>query len=247
MRILAQGEGAVLVELGESIDDAVNARVHALARAVRERLPDAGLEVVPSYRSLLVLHDPVRTPRVGLVRTLRTLAARLGRIPAEAPRRVLELPVCYGGELGPDLDEVARLIGRTPQAVVALHTAPVYRVHLLGFTPGFPYLGGLDPALERTAPRGATRPHPARERGHRRRPDRRLPGREPGRLAAAGPDAGPALRPAPAPPLPPRAGRRPPLRGHRSRGLRRGPRRAAAADRARRRRRRDRAGEGRPA
>jgi inhibitor of KinA len=147
MRILAQGEGGIVVELGDTIDDAVNARVHALAAVVRTRLGGSGIEVVPSYRSLLVLHDPVRTPRAGLVRRLRALAANLGDTPVAVPQRVVRLPVCYGGSLGPDLDEVAALTGRTAEAVVALHAAPIYRVHLIGFTPGFPYLGGLDPAL----------------------------------------------------------------------------------------------------
>jgi len=150
VRILAQGEGGIVVELGDAIDDAVNARVHALAAAVRAHL-DGAVEVVPSYRSLLVLHDPVTHPRAGLVRRVRTLAEGLGETLVSVPGRVVRLPVCYGGAHGPDLDEVAALTGLSPGAVVALHAAPVYRVHLLGFTPGFPYLGGLDPAL--TVPR----------------------------------------------------------------------------------------------
>jgi inhibitor of KinA len=151
VRILAQGEGGIVVELGDAIDDAVNARVHALAGAVRERLGGEGLEVVPSYRSLLVLHDPLRTPRDGLVARIEVLAAGLAAAPVAAPRRVVRLPVCYGGGHGPDLGEVAALTGLTASAVVALHAAPVYRIHLLGFTPGFPYLGGLDSRL--TVPR----------------------------------------------------------------------------------------------
>jgi inhibitor of KinA len=151
VRILAQGEGGLVVELGDAIDDAVNARVHALVAAVRDRLAAEIDEVVPSYRSLLILHDPVRTPRAGLVRRVEALAASLGEAPVAGFRRVVRLPVCYGGPLGPDLEEVAALTGRSTAAVVALHAAPVYRIHLLGFTPGFPYLGGLDPAL--TVPR----------------------------------------------------------------------------------------------
>ncbi len=151
VRILAQGEGGIVVELGDAIDDAVNARVHALAAAIRARPGGDGLEVVPSYRSLLILHDPVRTPRAGLVRRVRALAERLGETPVVDPHRVVRLPVCYGGGHGPDLDDVAALAGLSAEAVVALHAAPVYRVHLLGFTPGFPYLGGLDPKL--TVPR----------------------------------------------------------------------------------------------
>ena len=151
VRILAQGEGGLVVELGDAIDDAVNARVHALAAAVRDRLSAEVDEVVPSYRSLLILHDPVGAPRAGLVRKVKELAAGLGEAPVAGFPRVVRLPVCYGGALGPDLEEVARLTGRSVEAVVGLHAAPVYRIHLLGFTPGFPYLGGLDPAL--TVPR----------------------------------------------------------------------------------------------
>jgi inhibitor of KinA len=150
VRILAQGEGGLVVELGDAIDDAVNARVHALAAAVRASLGDA-VEVVPSYRSLLVLHDPVALPRPGLVRRVRALADGLGATPVSGPHRVVRLPVCYGGEHGMDLEEVAARTGLSVEAVVALHAAPVYRVHLIGFTPGFPYLGGLDARL--TVPR----------------------------------------------------------------------------------------------
>jgi len=146
-RILPQGECGVVVELSDAIDDAVNARVHALARAVREALGGAVVEVVPSYRSLLVVHDPLRTPRAGLVRRLRVLAAGVAQVPAGPPPRVVRVPVCYGGACGPDLEEAARLCSLSPGELVALHAAPVYRVHLLGFTPGFPYLGGLDPRL----------------------------------------------------------------------------------------------------
>jgi len=146
-RLRAQGEGGIVVELGEAIDPAVNARVHALARAVERRLGREILEVVPSYRSLLVLHDPLRVPRARLARRLEALAAEIPEGPAPAPGRVVRIPVRYGGEEGPDLEEVARLVGLPPAEVVARHAAPVYRVYLLGFTPGFPYLGGMDPRL----------------------------------------------------------------------------------------------------
>jgi len=153
-RFLPQGECGVVVELADAIDDAVNARVHALARAVREELGAAVQEVVPSYRSLLVVHDPLRAPRAGLVRRLRALCARLPAAAAAPPPRVVHIPVRYGGALGPDLEEAARLCGLSPEELVRRHAAPVYRVHLLGFTPGFPYLGGLDPRI--AVPRLAT-------------------------------------------------------------------------------------------
>jgi inhibitor of KinA len=147
MRIRAQGEGGVVVELGDAVDPAVNARVHQLARAVEERLGDEILEAVPSYRSLLVIHDPLRTPRERVVARLRSLVEEMEVAPAPAAARVVRIPTCYGGVHGPDLADVARLAGLQEDEVVRRHAAPAYLVHFLGFTPGFPYLGGLDPGL----------------------------------------------------------------------------------------------------
>jgi KipI family sensor histidine kinase inhibitor len=143
-RLLPQGEGAIAVVLGDAVDADLNARVHALARAVSRRLRGQVSEVVPSYASLLVIFDPLRVPRERLERKLSALAAEVAGVRATPPRRVVRVPVCYGGELGPDLEEVARVTGLPPAEVVARHAAPVYRVYLLGFTPGFPYLGGMD-------------------------------------------------------------------------------------------------------
>jgi len=139
------------VELGEAIDDGVNARVHRLAALVRRELASQVREVVPTYRSLLLLFDPLEIEREQLQRRTERLLARLppGRAPRKA--RVVRVPVCYGGEFGPDLDFLARHTGLTPDRVVELHASATYRIHMLGFTPGFPYLAGMPPALK--APR----------------------------------------------------------------------------------------------
>ena len=147
IRLLPEGEGGLLVELGDGIDPDVNATVHALARAVVQRLGAGVLEVVPSYASLLVIFDPLRLSRERLKARVAAIAREVEGIRAVPPRRVVELPVCYGGELGPDLEDVARAVALSPAEVIARHSAPVYRVYLLGFTPGFPYLGGMDPRL----------------------------------------------------------------------------------------------------
>jgi KipI family sensor histidine kinase inhibitor len=147
IRLLPEGEGALLVELGDRVDPDVNARVHALARAVIRRLGAPVLEVVPSYASLLVIFDPLRLSRERLEARVTALARDVEGIRAVPPPRVVEVPVCYGGELGPDLEDVARAVALSPAEVIARHSAPVYRVYLLGFTPGFPYLGGMDPRL----------------------------------------------------------------------------------------------------
>ncbi|MEI7705591.1 MAG: 5-oxoprolinase subunit PxpB [Deltaproteobacteria bacterium] len=147
MRILTQGEGGLVVELGEGIDPAVNARVHLLSRAIASRLAGEVEELVPSYRSLLVLHDPVRVPRERLVEEVLAIAREVEATVAPPPRRVVQIPTRYGGIHGPDLADVARLTGLSEEEVVRRHAAPVYQILFLGFTPGFPYLGGLDPTL----------------------------------------------------------------------------------------------------
>lgn len=138
------GEGGIVVELGDAIDAALNARVHQLAGEVRARLGDRIIEVVPTYRSLLVRHDPLRVPRRVLVRELEEMVAGLpADAAATAAARTVHVPACYGGELGPDLAFVAQHAGLEPREVVAIHSGATYQVFMLGFTPGFPYLGGM--------------------------------------------------------------------------------------------------------
>jgi inhibitor of KinA len=138
------GEGGLVVELGDEIDPEVNARVHRLARQVRARLGDRIIEVVPTYRSLLVRHDPLRTSRRRLEREVRAIVAGVPEGPPEpSAARTVHVPACYGGELGPDLEFVARHAHLDPADVVLLHASAAYPVFMLGFTPGFPYLGGM--------------------------------------------------------------------------------------------------------
>jgi inhibitor of KinA len=142
------GEGGLVVELGDAIDPEVNARVHRLAGRVRARLGERIIEVVPTYRSLLVRHDPLRVPRRGLEREVEALLAEPPAGSEAAPARTVHVPACYGGEAGPDLEDVARHAGLEPREVIELHASATYQVFMLGFTPGFPYLGGLSPRLE---------------------------------------------------------------------------------------------------
>jgi inhibitor of KinA len=129
----------------------VNARVHLLAEAVRRSLSAEVEEAVPTYRSLLLFFDPLRVPRARLAaRVERLLAALPAR--AEGRRgRLVHVPVSYGGELGPDLAFVAERNQLTESEVVSIHSSVDYRVYMLGFTPGFPYLGGMSPRI--AAPR----------------------------------------------------------------------------------------------
>ncbi len=142
------GEGGLVVELGDRIDPELNARVHRLARAVSARLGASIIEVVPTYRSLLVRHDPLRVPRRRLAREIEAILAELPAAPERAAEgRIVRVPACYGGELGPDLDFVAAHAGLEPRQVIEIHAAATYQVFMLGFTPGFPYLGGMSPRI----------------------------------------------------------------------------------------------------
>jgi len=145
------GDSALLLTFGAVIDPAVNDRVHHMAHCIAMSGLAGILGVVPSYTALGVHFDPRVWDHGSLERALQELgAARAGAVPL----RTVVIPVCYGGEDGPDLGAVAAHCGLTPAQVIARHSQGVYRVHFLGFAPGFPYLGGLDPAL--ATPRRAT-------------------------------------------------------------------------------------------
>jgi KipI family sensor histidine kinase inhibitor len=161
-RIAPCGESALLVEFAPVISAAVNDRVHALAENLGEAPVPGVIETVPAYRSLLVCFDP---RRIRFRKLAGLLKRRIPRIMRKAPagRTLFHIPVCYEGEFAPDMAEVAAHTGFTPAEIIERHTRPRYRIFMLGFLPGFPYLGGLDPALQtprrktpRTAvPRGA--------------------------------------------------------------------------------------------
>jgi KipI family sensor histidine kinase inhibitor len=143
LQVRPAGDAAVMVDLGHRIDLALNRRLHALAARLRQDL--AGAEVVPGYSSLLVSYDP-ETVTYDVVEEIVRHAAASTDGPAPSPKRFV-IPVVYGGEHGPDLEDVARYHDMSPEEVVIRHTARAYPIFCLGFSPGFPFLGELDPAL----------------------------------------------------------------------------------------------------
>ncbi|GJE38668.1 5-oxoprolinase subunit PxpB [Methylobacterium persicinum] len=153
-RLLDCGDRALTVELGRAVDPVINAQVVALDEAIRGAGRPGLLETVPTYRSLLVLYDPDRLPRADLVALIATHwpppVTRAGAV------RRWRVPVLYGGEHGADLASLAAAAGLSEAEVIGLHAGCDYRVHMIGFAPGFAYLGGLDPrihASRRTDPR----------------------------------------------------------------------------------------------
>jgi KipI family sensor histidine kinase inhibitor len=142
-RIRISGDRAVLVEYGDAIDPAVNEKVRAMAALLKKGLPEGVEAVIPAYRNLSLLYDPLLASPEKLQAVLEGLEAGLLEVEIPPPR-IVEIPVLYGGEHGPDLEFVAQHNGLTAEQVVAIHAGSDYPIYMIGFTPGFCYLGGLD-------------------------------------------------------------------------------------------------------
>ena len=144
-RILPSGDSAITVEFSRNIDDTANQRVLALDRTLANEPVSGVTETVPTYRSLLVHYDPLEIDFDTLGEKLTALA-QLPVPPATKTRR-WRIPVSYGGEHGIDLEDVAKALNTTPDDIVARHVAGDYRVAMIGFTPGWSYLSGLEKFL----------------------------------------------------------------------------------------------------
>jgi len=159
LRLLDAGDAAFTVEFGDAVDPSLLAAVQALDAGIAREQAAGGLpgliETMPTFRSLTVFFDPLRTGRAELIEALQPLFTAAEHAPPVDGRH-WRLPVCYDGEAGPDLDATAAATGLTPDEVVALHSGTEFRVYMLGFMPGFPFMGDLPERLRlprRTEPR----------------------------------------------------------------------------------------------
>ncbi len=151
MQITPLGDNALVLELGTVIDESTHRRVQTAWRALAAAPLPAVSELVPAYTTVTVFYDPwaavqAGAPALGIADWLgEVLRERLKNPPKteKAKPRVVEVPVCYGGEFGPDLARVAAQAKLSPEEVIKRHAKAEYLVHLIGFAPGFPYLGGL--------------------------------------------------------------------------------------------------------
>ena len=141
-RFLPAGDKALSVELGDSISTEINRKVRALFLSIEKAEMPGVTDLVPTYRSVLVYYDPLRVSLPELEDRLAALEQHLDEASLEAAR-VIEIPTLYGGGHGPDLDYVAEHSRLTPEEVIQLHSGTDYLVYMMGFTPGFPYLGGM--------------------------------------------------------------------------------------------------------
>ena len=151
-RIAPVGDRSLVVEFGQTVEPAINATVRNFARELLDE-PIAGIvDVVPAFTTVAVHYRPEffidgsGSPYDVLRRRLDALLAR-GIRHHDEDARTVDIPVCYGGEFGPDLEEVAAACGLRAEEVIERHIASQHVVYMLGFAPGFPYIGGLDPSL----------------------------------------------------------------------------------------------------
>jgi KipI family sensor histidine kinase inhibitor len=143
---LTAGDRAVVVEYGDAIDEATNLRVRLVTAALTARHDPGIVEIVPTYRSLMVHYDPLRLSRADIEAIVADAEQHLAGVTLPRPR-VIDIPTVYGGHYGPDLDDVAAWAGIPKDEVIALHCGREYLVYMMGFMAGFPYLGGLSPRI----------------------------------------------------------------------------------------------------
>ncbi|MDI6881031.1 MAG: 5-oxoprolinase subunit PxpB [Desulfitobacteriaceae bacterium] len=147
LQIKPLGDGTIHIRFGEEIADGVFQEVQAFAAKVFRAKEEWMLELVPTYTSVTIFYKPELDYRQITEWVYRIYKEETARTSERAEAKLVKIPVCYGGEFGPDLDYVAGYHGLSVDEVIRKHTAPEYRVYMIGFMPGFPYLGGLDPEL----------------------------------------------------------------------------------------------------
>ncbi len=150
LRQFPVGDSGLLIHFGDEIDLSTNQRVHALDGRLRAHPIEGVIETVPAYATLLVHYDPLQLTYAQVSDWVRAESARVESAAPRKPRRI-EVPVRYGGENGPDLHFVASQHSIEAEEVARIHASRDYIVYMMGFTPGFPYMGKLDDAI--TAPR----------------------------------------------------------------------------------------------
>lgn len=140
------GDKALTMEFGNSISKEVNNKIRSITVAIETRNIKGIVELVPTYRSLMIHYNPLKISYDELINALQQLERQLETIELPAAQ-VVEIPTLYGGEYGPDIENVANHNQLKLEDVINIHTSNEYLIYMLGFTPGFPYLGGMDPKI----------------------------------------------------------------------------------------------------
>ena len=143
IRILTAGDSSLLIEFGKIISPDINRKIAVTVQLIKAQQTPGVVDIIPAFCSLLINYDP----RVISYEEIRDRMQTILKIDVKADaarKKIYEIPVCYGGEFGPDLDNIAQHAGLSPEEVIQIHSSRDYLIYMLGFLPGFCYLGGLD-------------------------------------------------------------------------------------------------------
>jgi inhibitor of KinA len=149
------GDNSVIIELGEDISRDIQQKVNKVSSFLEAQSFEWVIEYVPGFTTVVVFYEPmkIKTKTLPYDQVCEELSLHLKKLEVEQGEepRVVKIPVCYGGDFGPDLEEVAEINGLTPEEVIDIHSNGEYIVHMIGFAPGFPYIGGMSEKI--AAPR----------------------------------------------------------------------------------------------
>jgi inhibitor of KinA len=143
MRFLNAGDAGLVIEFGSEISEGINRRITYVTKTLDRAKPPGILDIVPTYRSILVNFDPLRISAGEIAGIAGAAMEDFSASSGAAGGEVIEIPVLYGGDTGPDLGFIAEHAGLSPEEVIRLHSSVEYLIYMIGFTPGFPYLGGM--------------------------------------------------------------------------------------------------------
>lgn len=147
-KYLLAGDKAIVVEFGDFIDEEINRKVINLMKSIEESsLIDSIYEMIPTYRSLMIIYNPLKITFNKLINSVKDIECNL-KILDKSEKNIIKIPVLYGNDFGPDIETVAKHNGLSIEDVIRIHSEAEYLVYMLGFTPGFTYLGGMNNKLE---------------------------------------------------------------------------------------------------
>lgn len=149
-KYLTAGDRALVIEFGDSIEEQINAKIRSLTLAMEKEGIIGIIETIPTYRSLMIIYEPMIIELDELIDKVKSIETKMDEMKLP-DAKVIEIPTLYGGEYGPDLEFVAEHNKISIDEVIKIHTSMDYLIYMIGFTPGFPYLGGMDDKI--AAPR----------------------------------------------------------------------------------------------
>lgn len=146
IRFLTAGDSSLLIEFGDEISPEINKKITATVQLMKAQQIEGVVDLIPAFCSLLINYDPRIITYESLQKRMEHLV-KLDVTAEQASKKVIEVPVCYGGEYGPDIDNIAEHAGLSVEEVIKIHSSRDYLIYMLGFLPGFAYLGGLEECL----------------------------------------------------------------------------------------------------